>query len=268
MPCRAAHAALVGAQRLNPYNTDHSANLARLYRAWAFTNAVAPGESGDPERLREVLKQTPDKVNQQRLLKSVDYFRQAISLSPNNAGLWNELATVQYIQDDLQAARATLEKSLQVDDTYYPTYLLLGDVLTATGDRAGGLAAYKRAQEVSPKNLGVLSAVGMAGADAGDPQASVDAWQRVIDLESQALKAAQAQLNQLGAKSPQAATLQQQAAQHQKQVYVAYRNLAIVFDQMGRRAEALAAAQQALTIAPEADRADLESLIASLQGKQ
>lgn len=261
---RAAHAVLVGAQRLNPYNTDHSANLARLFRAWAFSGAVPPGETGDPNRLRDVFVQTPDKVNQPRLQKSLDYYRQALFLSPNNSGLWNELATVQYISDDLEAARATLEHSLEVDDRFYPTYLLLGDVLTAQGDKVGGLAAYKQAAEVSPKNLSVLSAVGMAGADAGDPQASVDAWQRVIDIETLALNSIQAQLDQLGSRP----TLQQQASQHQRQLYLAYRNLALVFEGMGRPDEALAAAQQSLARAPESERAELESFIASIRGSQ
>ncbi len=63
----------------------------------------------------------------------------------------------------MPAQRTTLEQSLKVDDRFYPTYLLLGDVLTAQGDRPGGLAAYKKAAEISPKNLSVLSAVGIAG---------------------------------------------------------------------------------------------------------
>ncbi len=237
---RAAHGVLVGAQRLNPYNTDHSANLARLFRAWAFTGAVAPAESGDVNRLREVLQKTPDKVNQGRLQKSLDYYRDAVLLSPNNAGLRNELATVQYIQNDLAGARQTLEQSIQVDDRYYPTYLLLGDVLSAAGDGSGALAAYKKALEISPKNLSVLSAVGIAGSEAGDPEVAADAYQRVIDIQGAALKATQARLNQLNAEANaaggydrllgnatgQRSSLEQQASQQQRQLFLAYRNLA------------------------------------------
>ncbi len=49
--CGPRHAVLVGAQRLNPYNTDHSANLARLFRAWAFTGAVDAGRKRRPRDL-------------------------------------------------------------------------------------------------------------------------------------------------------------------------------------------------------------------------
>ena len=37
---RATYAALLAAQELNPLNTDHTANLARLFRAWAFSNTA------------------------------------------------------------------------------------------------------------------------------------------------------------------------------------------------------------------------------------
>lgn len=266
---RAAHAVLVGAQRLNPYNTDHSANLARLFRAWAFADAVNPGETGDPTRLHDVLQQTPEKVNQQRLQQSLDYYRQAVFLSPNNAGLWNELATVQYIQSDYVGAQQTLEKSIQVDDAYYPTYLLLGDVLTAKGDKAGGLAAYKKAAEIAPKNISVLSQLGIAGADAGEPQTSLDALQRIVEIENQTVQTNQAKLAQLPQNATsQRSSIQQTISQHQRQLFIAYRNIALVLQQMGRNPEALAAAQQALALAPDTEKASLESFIATLQGKQ
>lgn len=278
---RAANAALVGAQRLNPLNTDHAANLARLNRAWAFSGAVTPGQTGDPSYLREVLAQTPDKVNQARLLAAVDYYRQAVALSPQNAGLWNELATVQFIQGDLTGAAETLSRSIQVDDRFYPTYLLLGDVRTAGNDMPAALEAYQRAAEISPKNISVLSAVGVTGAEAGQPQASVDAFQRIISLQTAALQATQAQLTQLNQEATAAGgydklqanattqrqQLEQQVSGQEQQLFRAYRNLALVLRDMGQTSDALAAAQSALQYAPESERADVESLIATLQGQ-
>ncbi len=277
----AANAALVGAQRLNPLNTDHAANLARLNRAWAFSDAVAGGETGDATRLREILAQQPDKVNQQRLLRAIDYYRQAVRLSPQNAGLWNELATAQYIQGDLAGAAETINQSLQVDDRFYPTYLLLGDVRTAQNDMTGALEAYQRAAEISPRNISVLSAVGVTGAEAGQPQVSVDAFRRIISLQTEALQSSQAQLAQLNQEATAAGgyenlqagattrrqQLEQQIAGQQQQLFLANRNLALVLRDMGQTGEALAAAQAALQYAPENQRADVESLIATLQGQ-
>lgn len=276
---RAAHAVLVGAQRLNPLNTDHSANLARLHRSWAFAGAATAAEAADPARLRDLLATQPEAVNQDRLLRSLDYYRQALALSPNNAGLWNELATVQSIQGDLAGARATLESSLDVDDRYYPTYVLLGDVLTAGDDLQGALDAYKQAATISPKNLVVLSSLGVAGAEAGDAEASIDAFRRIIGITSEALDATQAQLDQLNAEAeaaggygrlPSTATARRAAVERQllsqkQQLYVAYRNLALVLRETGQFAEALQAAEQARTYASESDLELLDTLIADLQ---
>ncbi len=46
---------------------------------------------------------------------------------------------------------------------------------------------------------------------------------------------------------------------------IASRNLALVLGGMGRRDEALAAARQALALAPDSERPEIESLIAILQ---
>lgn len=276
---RAAHAVLVGAQRLNPLNTDHSANLARLLRAWAFAGAATPAEMTDAARLREILAANPASVNQSRLLRSIDYYRQALALSPNNAGLWNELATVQSIQGDLAGARATIERSLAVDDRYYPTHVLLGDVLSAGNDLQAALAAYKKAAEISPKNLVVLSSLGVAGAEAGDAEASIDAFRRIIAINTDALDATKAQLDQLNAeveaaggyaRLPAAATarrteIERQLRGQQQQLYVANRNLALVLREAGRFTEALAAAEQAMAYASESDVELLQTLIADLQ---
>jgi len=279
---RAAHAMLTGAQRLNPLNTDHTANLARLHRAWAFANAATTADSNDPSRLAEILATEPQKVDQAHLLSSLDYYRQALTLSPNNAGLWNELATLQYIQGDLEAARRTIDASLAVDDRYYPTHVLLGDVLAAGSDAQGALAAYQAAALISPKNLAVLSAVGVAGAEAGDPAASIDAFRRIIELEAPVLAEAQAQLNRLnaavnaaggyqsveGTATSRRLTLEQQIATHRRQLFMAQRNLALVLQELGQIDDALAAAQQALEYASESDLASIESLIASLKDQR
>ena len=279
---RAAHAMLTGAQRLNPMNTDHTANLARLHRAWAFANAATTADSNDPSRLAQILATEPEKVDQSHLLSSLDYYRQALTLSPNNAGLWNELATLQFIQGDLAAAQQTINASLAVDDRYYPTHLLLGDVLSAGGDTQGALAAYQAAAQISPRNLGVLSALGVAGAEAGAPLASIDAFRRIIELETPAFTAAQAQLDRLnaavnaaggyenmeGAATSRRLMLEQQVATHRRQLFLAQRNLALVLQELGRIDDALAAAQQALGYASESDLASTESLIASLKDQR
>src|SRR3972149_6657172 len=78
----AARVTLESARQANPLNTDHSANLARLHRRWSDLAA------DDAER-------------RLRLDQAGDYYRQATTLSPHNAQLWNEWAVVYFSLWDL-----------------------------------------------------------------------------------------------------------------------------------------------------------------------
>lgn len=100
---------LVKAQRINPLNTDHTANLARLYSLWA---SFAP----DPQTA-ETLGKT-----------SSDYFSRAVVLSPQNARIWDEWALL-YLNssEQLDMAFEHLTHSLEIDPYYDWTHALLGD---------------------------------------------------------------------------------------------------------------------------------------------
>ena len=66
---------LMEARELNPLNTDHSANLARMYHRWA--NSASD-----------------DATRQELLRRASENYAIATSLSPQNAILWNEWATL------------------------------------------------------------------------------------------------------------------------------------------------------------------------------
>ena len=99
----------VRARDLNPLNTDHTADLARLYRTWAEL-------TGDPAQRGSYLN------------KSLEYFEQAKLLSPNNAQLYYEHAMVYMLMGEPDKALEILEQSLKIDQEYGQTYLLLGDI--------------------------------------------------------------------------------------------------------------------------------------------
>lgn len=276
---RAAYATLIGAQRLNPLNTDHTANLARLHRAWAFSDTAAATTNSGATALREILLTQPATVNAPRLDQAITYYRQATALSPQNAVLWNELTTSQIIRNDLAGAQTSLDRSLAVDQRYYPTYLLLGDLRDATGDKTGALAAFRRAAELAPNNLSVLSAVGVFSAQTGDAEGSLRAFEASIAVETRAIASLQNQLDQLDTRIAQAGGYSQvlstatsrrnglasQIANARSQIHLSYRNMTLVLRDAGRIAEAIATAQQALTYATDDERSIIESLIADLQ---
>lgn len=100
---------LRSAQGINPLNTDHTANLARLYSLWSAF-------SSDPQQ-REEHAQT-----------SSDYFSHAVILSPNNARIWDEWALhFLSVQNHPEDAYPLLQNSLELDPSYDWTYGLLGD---------------------------------------------------------------------------------------------------------------------------------------------
>lgn len=142
---RQAEKDLKTAQRLNPLNTDHTANLARLYSWWASAT--------DDARERQEYAQ-----------RSNTYYEKALSLSPNNVVLWGEWATLDL--NFLRQPDAGLEKlnhALALDDTYDRTYALLGDYYMAQARSAQDASQrekfltqavenYQKALDVTPRN--------------------------------------------------------------------------------------------------------------------
>ncbi|MFZ5918882.1 MAG: tetratricopeptide repeat protein [Chloroflexota bacterium] len=106
--------ALEKARSLNPLNTDHSANLARLYHSWALYTT-------DPD---EQLS---------RIQQSLEYYAQATRLSPHNAQLLNEWASVYMTVQRFDEALEKLERSLALDSQFDMTYFALGSLYYNTG---------------------------------------------------------------------------------------------------------------------------------------
>jgi tetratricopeptide (TPR) repeat protein len=278
---RATYAALLAAQKLNPLNTDHSANLGRLYRAWAFSNADPATQSYGNQQLRQLVASQPNTVDVSKLQQSLQYYKEATTLSPQSAQLFNEMSSVQFILGDLPGAKASLERSLALDQRFAQTYPLYGDVLAEMGDKAGAEAAYKQAAQLTPNDLNTLGALGVYAAQAGDVDTAVSALDKVISLETPALTSEQ---NALAALDAQAKTaggydklganaqarqqqLQSSISARTAQLEMANRNKALVLRDAGRTEEALAAAKSALQFATNTDKPAVQQLIDELQKK-
>jgi tetratricopeptide (TPR) repeat protein len=276
---RASYAALSGAQRLNPYNTDHSANLARHNRSWAFTDALGPNDAPTNALLRQLATTQAKGVNFARLNQSLAYYRQATSLSPQNAQLWNELATTQFIMGETDVALATLKHSETLDPIYNQTFIIRGDMLATIGDKAGALEAYRKGVDLAGADPGILSAVGVYSAQTGDNEGALVAFKRMAEVQEASLAATQQQLNDhnalvsrlggygglLPTASQRRDALQGSLSGIRSQLHLTYRNLALVQRDAGRIPEAMQMARTALTYASEAERPTIDALIAELQ---
>jgi len=226
-----AQAQLLDAQQINPYNTDHTANLARLHREWARTGTDG-AERAEHARIAN------------------DYYDRATRLSPNNAGLWNEWGLLSYqLLGDAAATQAQLDRSLTIDPTFDQTYLYLGDFRSWQGglttDAASKDAAYEQAIAAYESGLERNQGQGTTALQMrlGLAVALVDN-QRIEEAIAQYEIVAQANLG---------------ANQWQL-----LRALAALHAQKGDGARALEYAQQALAGAPDANKAEVQQFINDL----
>jgi tetratricopeptide (TPR) repeat protein len=113
---RTAADRLEQAQNLNPFNTDHTANLARLNTRWA---EITEGE-----------------VRQVRVSDAVDYYESALSLSPKNSVIRNEYARLAYLlEQDCEKALTLYDKSVDVDPYFTTTFFDRAEVYMACAEQ-------------------------------------------------------------------------------------------------------------------------------------
>ena len=106
---RQAESDLKVAQKINPLNTDHTANLGRLYSWWAG-------------------RATDGAERTQRGEVAASHYQMATTLSPNNPTLWDEWAILYFdVLRQPEAALERLNQSLKLDAEFSWTQSLLGD---------------------------------------------------------------------------------------------------------------------------------------------
>lgn len=211
----AVEAVLVRAREINPLNSDHSANLARLYRRWAD------------------LAQTPEE-KQRHAEQSIRHYQDAIHLNPNNVVLWNEWAVV-YLEltNDPETALQRLNHSLELDDRFAQTYVLLGDLYLDQKKLDKAIEAYRDALEIAPQLTRALYSL-----------CPIYVQQNELD---------------------EAIACNQDLVQVAPHDWNAYQALASVLDQKGELEQALSSAQAARRLAPKEQQPTLDMYIVQLQ---
>ena len=167
---RAAETILLEAQRVNPLNTDHTANLARLYRSWADL------ESDPVER-------------EAALDKSLDYYETAVVLSPNAAHLWNEKGATLTLMGRNDEAEATYLHSLTLDDRFENTYLLLSEFYERTGQADKLADLLERGLEQLPNSTQLRSFLGVVLARTGDMEGALETNLSIVESNPNDLNA-------------------------------------------------------------------------------
>ncbi|MCC6454281.1 MAG: tetratricopeptide repeat protein [Caldilineaceae bacterium] len=162
---RAAETVLKEAQRVNPLNTDHTANLARLYRSWSD---LFPNDA---------------ELRQTMLDKSIEQYEKAVTLSPNAAHLWNEKGNAHLALNEDDAAEAAYLHSLEIDPRFDQTYLLLADFYERREMFDKGVDILEQGVALLPNRVQLYSHLGVVKARSGDMQGAVDANLQVLEMQ-------------------------------------------------------------------------------------
>jgi tetratricopeptide (TPR) repeat protein len=223
------------AQSLNPLNTDHTANLARLYSLWASLTTDAT-------------------LKQQRAQISSDYFQRAVTLSPQNSRLWDEWAVLYLnILNQPDQALQHLNHSLQVDPSYDWTYALLGDYYVHSLDQINDP---QQKQEILVK-----------AADLYEKAIPLVKYYEAQNLYSYylSLGSVSAQLNHID-QAIDAYTKALPLLPQQTDRWRVEETIARLFMQKGDMASAMVHAQNAYNQAPANQKDRLQTLISQIQG--
>ena len=254
------------AQKINPLNTDHTANLARLYSLWSLL-------TNDDAQRNELASE------------SEEFFTRALGLSPNNARLWDEWAALYMNNLDLpDAAYERLTRAAELDPYYDWTQSLLGDYTLiykvddpdlTDDERVEAMqeaaSYYAKAIELSAAGI-TIDEVGyhlLHGSlliQLGDYGGAIDTFEFLLPLVQdnpnfwQAMELKAFQFALYGNR--------QAAIYFPQGLWQFYEWLARLYAQVGDGQSALSYASQALELAPDNQKARLTELVTQLGGQQ
>jgi cyclophilin family peptidyl-prolyl cis-trans isomerase/tetratricopeptide (TPR) repeat protein len=219
---------LLQAQNLNPLNTDHTANLARLNTRWSQL-AADPGQRA--ERVDEAEK----------------LYQEAIALSPQNSIIRNEYAGLIYeLKQDCDQAIAAYDAAVTADPYYPVSYFARAN---AHLNCAAGLPEAERNQGYE------LALASLEEGLALDPN-NVQSWQQLGQIQQQ-LGNYEAALDAFD--EARERNVNGRVPAWNIDYLAATTNL-----QLGERDEALRLAQQALASAPPEAAAQIEQLLTQI----
>ena len=154
--------ALERARVLNPLNTDHSANLARLYSSWASFTSDPNERAG-------------------RIEQSFKYYEQATRLSPHNAVLFNEWGLVYLSVGQFDKALERYQSALALDQEFDMTYFSLGDLYYNTKQFEQAVGMYEKGLALNPRVIRAWNFLGIVYAQLGRQDEAIEAILKVVE---------------------------------------------------------------------------------------
>ncbi len=150
------------------------------------------GEPGKAENIyRDILKRDPDHVEAIRLLAAVASshvkFRdaevlllQAVSLTPDFARAWLDLANVQGELDKHPESVASAQHVVDLAPELAESYIALANAQGKAGDHDAAIAAYRHALTITPGHSGAFAGLGHQLKTVGLQQESIETYRQNI----------------------------------------------------------------------------------------
>jgi tetratricopeptide (TPR) repeat protein len=213
---------LLRAQEINPLNTDHTANLARLHTRWA---ELTSGTERD-----------------EKIESAVSYYEGALRLSPHNAVIRNEYARLVFLlQNDCDRSLALYDLSGEVDPFYVTTHFDRADIALACANQT----ADDQQQDYFNEAVSSLS----------------DGLARRPTESRRWLQLAQV-YRQLGNQDAALSTYEEAAEKvNEADLWSVQYSMADLYREMGNMEQARELAQQALTTAPPDQAPQIQALL-------
>ena len=163
---------LLDAQEINPLNTDHTANLARLNTRWA---SVSSDEAAQGQHLAD----------------AEQYYQSALKLSPQNSVIRNEYARLVLIQGENCAEGLDIyEQSAIIDPYNSDTFFGWADAAAGCAAEAEDAAAevlYQEAVDALTDGLALQPENARAWVRAGQLYQQIERYAEAIDAYEQSL---------------------------------------------------------------------------------
>ena len=225
------------AQALSPLNTDHTANLARLYNLWATYT-------------------TDSSLRAQRGQTSSDYFSKAITLGPHNARLWDEWAfLLMNVMQKPDEAYQRLTHALEIDPYYDWTYALLADYTARSVQASPDITESQKKQALQKAADGYTQALKLV-----NPSDTQSKYNYALSLAS--VETLLGQFDQAIAAYTQALQL----FPNNTDGWQIEEKIANLYADQDDMANAILHAQNALNTAPQTQKSRLQSLINQWNG--
>ena len=102
------------------------------------------------ERLTSILDEGSRLVQDQKLLKAIDIFTDAIELDPTWAEAWNKRATVYYMIGEFEKSQNDIDKVLELENRHFGALAGQGMVNMKLKNYDKAKLSYQKAQEIYP----------------------------------------------------------------------------------------------------------------------